>query len=464
MDFPVSSETARLRFSNDHLIRENGLLKEELMRLNVEQIRVSSVVNKRQVPVRDRDLSYALRKELRRVRNELGSWWHETEMITRILDGEVDWDTMRAEQVQKDEELKTLKRVENDVKALNDALKEATQLFVDHERLKGENGELQNAKKRLQKENAEQTRTIRMLQESISKDAASCGKKLSIAPTGRLPDMAQYNEVLTLMAAEIGEHRMRIQADGKQLEELKRETAAANVTIEAGNARIAELEAQTATQRERLARMAAEIDQHQARARADGEQLEELRREKVTANVTIEARDARIAELEAQTGLHQTEGLDRMAGEIRQNQARTRADGERLTELKREKAAADATIEARNARITELEAQTATQTETLARMAGEIEQYHAKALRAAKRQRAAREREQQEQMRTMSLAVRNQMIAVTQQAEWRIARLKEIHAREVGLQQAEIRRLEALLPPEADRLPEWEAQRDAGPD
>jgi hypothetical protein len=42
------------------------------------------------------------------------------------------------------------------------------------------------------------------------------------------------------------------------------------------------------------------------------------------------------------------------------------------------------------------------------------------------------ERQSQERVQTMSRAVRDQMIAVTQQCEWRIARLKEIHAREVA--------------------------------
>jgi hypothetical protein len=42
------------------------------------------------------------------------------------------------------------------------------------------------------------------------------------------------------------------------------------------------------------------------------------------------------------------------------------------------------------------------------------------------------ERQYQERFQFMYRAVQDQMIAVTQQCEWRIARLKEIHAREVA--------------------------------
>jgi septal ring factor EnvC (AmiA/AmiB activator) len=182
MDFPASSETARLRCLNGHLVQANRLLTNELRETAEELARVESVVDKGRVPVRERDFSSALREELRRVRGELGRWWHETDTITRILDGDVNWDAMNDEQRRKDDELAILRKVRDDVKVLCDALKEETKVSRDNERLKGKNGRLkgkndrlkgENKKltaevERLRKENAEQQGTIDTLRSSCT--------------------------------------------------------------------------------------------------------------------------------------------------------------------------------------------------------------------------------------------------------------------------------------------------------
>jgi hypothetical protein len=323
--------------------------------------------------------SSALQDELQRFRSEVGRWWYETETIRQILDGKVDWNVKQVEDTRKDDELAILRKVKEDVKSLNDALKEDTKLFRDHEQLKEDNIRLQkeNLKlrteaqaklsqdklrhdtmrkstaeaeaERLRRENANQKCTIEGLQTALQEATASAARKRGQSPAGPLSDAA---------------------------------------------------EAQT----EALARMAAHIGQ--SRAMAERKQLEGVRREK-------EAACARIAELEEPVGV--------LESELEQTGAEKELAIRELDDVNRQ-------------------------------------------LKVAEREAKTGERQHQEQIQAMSRVVRDQMIAVTQQAEWRIARLKEIHAREVALQQEEIRRVSDLPTQATESLRELGRRSSPDPD
>jgi hypothetical protein len=102
---------------------------------------------------------------------------------------------------------------------------------------------------------------------------------------------------------------------------------------------------------------------------------------------------------------------------MRQHEASARLSEETIAGLKSEQERMRVENEATGQRITALEA--------------ERTRWSAAELDLRKQLRDV-ERQSQERVQTMSRAVRDQMIAVTQQCEWRIARLKEIHAREVA--------------------------------
>jgi hypothetical protein len=76
---------------------------------------------------------------------------------------------------------------------------------------------------------------------------------------------------------------------------------------------------------------------------------------------------------------------------------------------------------------------------------------------AAERERAARERERQEQMETMSHFIRDEMVSAAQRCELRLSRLKELHAREVA---HGVERLEARLDLVVDKLRELGRETD----
>jgi hypothetical protein len=377
-DFLVSSETARLRCLNRHLTQTNSDLKEELRRMAEDLARVNSVVDRSLVPVRERNFSFALREEVRRVRDELTRWWNNTDTITRILDGTVDWSAMEEDQTRKDEELAILRKVWDDVKTINDTLKEDAKLFQQKSQLEAKNSQLQDVNKHIQLE----VDALRKENKGLKSDVDALQK----AGT-------KWNQTKEKMTAEV----KKLRQDNAALQR-----GAAGGRGRPGGVPTGALQ-DAAAQNEELNRMAFEIERYRVIAQEDSEQLEKMKRETKPADVRIEAGNAKIAGLEERTGLVECE-IRRMRTQL------ATAVGE-LKEKTRQSEVAD-------------------------------------------REARARERQHQEQIQTMSRAVRNQMIAVTQQAEWRIARLKEIHAREVALQQGEIERIHSLLAQAIARLGE----------